>query len=190
MAKKGYTNKPCIGCGAKGERRKDALCYECLGLLETGKMHNKLYCDLSLNPDIIEISIPKSWCTPRFYANRSSIRSDYFDKIGKILAILSQRLSMHNNKHPAWSYRCYLENRLDFADGSAKRNAPIIFQKKAYDWQKGAIIPKDIFELLTELHNSIVAVLDDVEEKGVSYGKNALMQLSNGDITIDEFNSK
>lgn len=196
MARKGFTIKPCPGCGSTMERRAEEVCVDCLGLMEIGRYHKKLYKDLRVLDDVIELKIPEGWDAPRYYPYRAGIsRDDKHKEIGVILAEIARKVSMKKGVRVQWGYAQHLCNKLYF-DSINEDALPVIYKtrdklpKKSYNQQYDAIIQRDLFELLEKLHYLIIGYVAEVEKQSVAFGKNVLLMLNAGEITMDEFLKK
>lgn len=199
MAKAGYTTTDCPGCGGNTERKKNKLCVQCFGLLETGRNHIKSFENSIGVNSMIEVSIPTAWDGPRYSAYKTNSHSEFPDLIRKSLREIASFLSVPKGDRPQWGYIQYLENRLVFEPISEYGGGlPSVFKpgkdnfgnNEQYEHCRNALIHKDVLQVLNLLHLSIEDYISETEKKAVEYGTNALFQLNNGTLTMDDFNEK
>lgn len=195
MPKAGYTEKPCPGCGEEILRKKDSVCPNCHALLETAREHKKLYEELKVKDGMIECKIPFGWDVPRFYTMRSNQHNESLKPLGEILAKLSRLVSVPKGKRVHYSYMSYLDNRLMYeqeGDQEWGEKLPVIYKTDSGKWkfQGDVVMPEQIFNCLNELSEAIEEAISGTEKSAVEYGKNALLMLQNGHITMKEFNEK
>ena len=197
MAKTGFTNLPCPGCGKKNERKADSVCPDCLGLLEDGRSHRKLYEELKAQKKMIECQVPFGWDVPRFSTFRTNQHNDSLEPLGKCLAKLSQLVCVPDGHDVGYGYMRYLGNRPSYSikDGDAGGyDLPVVYIEKRpggknkYNGQGKAIMPKAIFDCLFELSEAIETAIAETEKSAAEYGKNALLMLNDGHLTMEEFN--
>ena len=200
MAKAGYTETPCPGCGENNLRKKDSVCPECFGLIETGKMHLKLFKNTIAEGEAVEVVIPWSWEKPRYSVYKTNPHSEHTDLLGELMKELAEKLSISEGFRADNSYMHYIDNKLVFRPiGSYvnEKRADLKIYKDpnnkrdtGYHFEKNALMRKDDFDLLQKLHFTLELLLEETETKAVEYGKNALIMLNNGDITLSEFEEK
>ena len=195
--KTGFTNSECPGCGKKNERKKDSVCPECLEMLATGRAHVKLYNELKMDKSIIECQAPFGWDSPRFSTFRTNQHNPSLEPVGKILAELSRLVSVPAQQQICYGYMQYLGNRATFSvhDGHAVGyDLPVVFIEKRpggknkFDGQGKVVMPKKIFDCLNKLEKAIDNAIEESERGAVEYGKNALIMLNDGKITMEDFN--
>lgn len=196
----GYTCKPCHGCGSTKEHKIGEVCAECLTLFEIAKLHKENYIKLVSDEDFVEIKVPYSWERPQYFTKRSMIGNVKdnlkYERVGEILRELSEELSFEKGLMPVmYTYHGHLQfqphgGSLDASGGKLDT----IYGKKSTAYgdshHKTAVMPKNVRILLDELHLCIRDSLLEVEEQSVAFGKNAMLMLNAGHLTLNEFEDK
>ncbi len=196
MARKGYTKAPCPGCHRDNhkERKKDEVCFDCLELIEQGKHFNEVYEDFKTRTYMIEACVPDNWSRPYYHVYKSRAGSDIYESISKKIVELAIAVSLPRptniNSGYSYSYSYHFAEVLRRENRSRGKNK--IFKKSSGDnqWQQDRVFEKKIYELISELDNLIREGVQAVEIGSIEYGKNCLVLLNNGEITLDEFNKK
>ena len=188
MARKGYTTSPCHGCGSKQERKKDTLCADCLELMEQGKE----WADAYNKAPGEEIEIPMSWYKPYDMTYRVNTWSKESEKIGEAMSDLARELSF---RQPT---RYYKYNNIRYGDKIVKdfgyhQNSAEnrLFESSAcrsgFDHRAKVKMLPEVAEILDRLDRAIRTVITEREKLAIEYGKNALLMLNSGQITMKDF---
>lgn len=193
MPRPGYTTKPCHGCGSTKEHKKETLCMDCQALLKIAEMHKEKYVRLVNDDEFEELNIPYNWEQPSYYTKRQNLaRNLKYKRVGEILKELAEELSLEKGILPI--YYTYYHSELQFTPedtvGLDGGNLENIYGKKRYEYKKNAVMHKKTRALLEELHECITDSLEEVENSSVEFGKNAMLMLNAGKITLEEFNKK
>ncbi len=200
MPRPGFTSKPCPGCGERNERKKDSVCPNCLGLLHTAKKHKELYEKLAAEETFIECQVPYGWGGPSFYLPKTSLGNDQLKQLSECLKNLSRLCSIPYGYKVGYGYMQYLINSASYSydSGLARdRDLPVVFiaekspgKPYKWDWQGKGVMPKEIFDCLNELETTMQSVLKSIESQAIEYGKNALLMLNSGQMTLEDFEKK
>ena len=185
--RKGYTAKPCPGCGEKNERRSDSVCPECYGLLETGRKYRELYENLQENDsDMISVITPDNWCKPYYKTILGIYEEKNAEALAEIIVTLAKAISLPAPLVTTWGYRRHLENRLDFESDLSGTKGELFGR---FEWKEARIFEKKVFDLLNKLNELIKKTTQEAYDGGVEIGKKSLFMLNAGKITLDEFES-
>lgn len=197
MAKEGFTSKKCPGCGEENLRKKDDVCPECLGFIQTGREHQKMYDKLKSDKKQIECQVPFGWDGPGFYLDRIHMKTEDRDKLKDIFVKLSQLVSVPHGQKVGYGYMQYLMNSVTYEvdDGGASGyDLPVVYLEKkpggknTFNGQGKSVMPKEIYKCLNELNKQVEKILKETEKNAIEHGKNALFMLSSGKLTMKEFN--
>lgn len=196
MSEKGYTIDPCPGCGEKNYRKRKDLCPNCLNLMETGRMHNRLYSSLCNNDNFQEIEIPKGWSVPDI-SSRKLYNTVKFDAVTRSLSNLVELLTVQKGRRTIYGYMAHYVNGISFENIPVRdSNIHVIFKddsknyNRHYDHNAQAVINKDVLTALETLYSAIVETMAETEREAIDYGKNVLFMLNSGKITMDQFDKE
>lgn len=168
------TNKPCPCCGeTENKRRVDSVCYECKRLMNDGKKYRQELEKLDKQSDVVKVVIPASWCKPTYYTHHKveSVGEKIGDLLKEIASILIRNPdTMHYPSDE--ELVLFRKNKCDY-----------------FDHNVHGFMDKRVAEKLHALHFKIIAVIEQVENQSVEYGRDLLKQLAQGEISINEFNS-
>lgn len=195
MNRKGFTTDKCPGCGETEERKKDSVCPKCMERLETAKRLEERYEELKKEPFMVECMVPTGWDVPRFFTSRCGNRDESLNDLGKLLQKLSQLCAVPSGYKLNYGYMQHLMNSPYFSldeQGWNNDKLPVVFKtdedrEKNWKFEGKALMPKEIFETLTALVKSIETSLKTTEDQSIEFGKNALLMLNSGKISMLEF---
>jgi len=193
----GLTRKPCHGCGkAEGWHPTGELCNKCKSKMQIADDYIAFQEKLKKDPKIIAANVPDSWCSPSFYVKRSEARKNAdSETIGKIFKELVYAVSL--SSIPTYSFEVwqgkYTGQKSKY--NNEKAEIKMINQGKNYnygnyDFSKTVFLDKIVAEIIERLFAEVKKELLKRETAGFEYGKNLLMQLNDGKITLKEFNAK
>lgn len=175
---------PCPGCGKTGEEKpresKDGLCYDCEHQLAIGRAISEERDLQRKHYRLEELCVGEmSWYTIRV------------PELEHAVIDLLQTFSQFNEKYAMYSYNHVLAGRIDAVTGTYRLVLPertFEAAKKLCEVLREAasqlINERDSFkaELYTELAKQKSAIFNE----GVKKGRNLLVQLNAGEITLDE----
>jgi hypothetical protein len=187
MSRRGFTIKPCPGCGSTNERPQNKVCDNCEKLILLGKDYLKMQEDLKNNKDNIPAYID-TWGSNAFYLKKAhfDLEDRLGEKLGKLLQELALLISIPMpNEYTKFSL--YPDSKMH------AYNYPKKEEIKIFETRNGAQAKHIMFDnkrkadILNELRDTIEKALEEVEKAGIEYGKNVLLQLNKGDITLKDF---
>lgn len=181
MSRRGYTTKPCPICGNTTERPQNKLCKDCEKLILLGKDFLKLQEDLK-NQTHVPAYIG-TW-SRRFYLNKThfSLDEKLYELLHELVFLISKPMPDEYDRYDFYS------NSKMYAYNHPKKEEIKIFEIDREEPGKHIIFNnKRKAEILNELKNTIEKALLEVEKSGIEYGKNILMQMHKGDITVKDF---
>lgn len=185
----------CPGCGLENNRKKESVCPECLGRLEFARRIEKQYEELKGDPEMIECQVPFSWEGPSFSTFRTNQHNESLKPVAELLVKLSRLCAVPAGMQTTWGYMAHLCNHRAYEPKGGNRSLPVVFIKEAKPGRKNgwhdqgaAVMPKHIYNALTDLIAAINTALAATEEGALEFGKNALFMLNSGKISIEDFN--
>jgi predicted RNA-binding Zn-ribbon protein involved in translation (DUF1610 family) len=192
MKKTGFTIAKCMGCGKTNDRKTDFVCPECLEAIETHRINKEYYekCSKENGFDLVEANIQYLFSYPSYSTFRTNQFNHSLKPIGLTLCEISKFVSLSKGQQIAWGYMRHLENEKSFAPYVNTHNNVRVFDRPRATNEETILIPKQLMNLLSRLDKEIKSAIEKTEEGAVLYGKNALLMLNNGHITLDEFNKK
>lgn len=190
----GLTRKPCHGCGkAKEWHPMGELCEKCKSKMQIAEDYIAFQEELKQDPEIISVDVPDEWSSPSFFAKRSEVigNTDY-KTIGEIFKELVNAVSL--SSIPTYRFEIwqgiYTGHKAKYYNEKAE--IKILHQKECnygnYEFSKTVFLDKKVAEIIEKLFTEVKKELLKRETAGYEYGKNLLMQLNDGKITLDEFN--
>lgn len=175
---RGCTRKPCPSCGGDERRSTKEVCDSCKKLIEDGKKYRKekerMLADVCVRN--VKVILPGSWCRPVYYGVRHW-EEDRDKGAGTVLKKLAYLLA---RKVETEGNRGYLKD----AGGLALFTEGLC--EAEHHRTATAFMRQDIALALNELHSAIQRDLDSVSRRALAHGKNALLQLAQGEITSSE----
>ncbi len=186
MARRGYTNKECPGCKGTETRRATDICPTCLGLIETGRQYRERYKALKNTDGLVAVKTPDNWCKPYYQTIHSHEKAE---ALSETIVKLAKTLSLPAPVETSHSYRYHLENRLDYQFVYFGKVEEKLFRQN-FEWNEPRIFEQEILDLLNTLDQLIKDHIQFVYDQGLETGKQALIMLNAGKITLDELNSK
>ena len=194
---KGITAQKCPGCGEENARRANEVCTKCLSAIHLVRVHEENYERAKKDESLgyMEAKIHASWSHPRFRTFRSNQLNPHLAPIGVSLAKIARFLGVSKAETVTYGYLRHLENRLIFEPFNDTLGKQERLYKKPGDtsphsMEATVLIPKELFSLLNNLFIEIDTAIVETEKAAVEYGKNALIMLNDGHLSVDEFNKK
>jgi len=178
------TYKPCPVCGEEGHRDVGMPCGGCLNLMEDGRKYRKSIEREMKKKENLVVVCPTNWCAPRTYLKglyQLYQRDLGGEIIGKCLRDLALKLSTESNLYPSKNPKFHLYKKRH-KKGDHNINDP-------FNWREARIMDKRVAGLLHRLFFAIDRTMELVRNEAVAYGKNILIQLTEGKITLDEFDA-
>ena len=184
-------NAPCPGCGRPGSEKardsKDSLCYDCINMLEIGHAICKER-DLARNwykMDDLRLADMTWYTIP-------------INEVAYALKNLLKTFSQFDEKYASYkgNYSEHLlAGRFEATTGRDTFVLPEVTFKAAQELCNSL---KDACEQLnfdrnnyhSELNLELAKQKDEIYNEGVKCGRNLLLQLNSGEITIDEFSKR
>ena len=187
MARRGYTIKPCHGCGSTQEHPSNEVCIDCKTKFEQTKEYKKIIIEMQ-NDKQIAVKIPDQWCHPLFFPKRMGELECDYETIGNILRDIAKKVSMDTPKN---YYSFTFDKKYSVPSESSniiKAECELFSEEgSTYEFTTVVIMNKGTYKLLEKLYREIKKELLSRENQAFDYGKNLLMMLKNGKITEKDF---
>lgn len=184
MSRRGFTKKPCHGCGGTDERRSDHVCNNCKKRLKMAGDYVDMT-DRLRGDGMVTVRVPDSWsCFHLFPRRMSNIKFNY-DKIGKLFNRLVKNIFVES---PG---KYYFDVDDGYRHGSLMDADFSLFENDSkHDSTTVVIMPREVFEILDELHKEIKSELLLREDSAFAYGSNLLVRLNDGNLTAEDFDKE
>lgn len=166
MPRRGWTDKPCEGCGKTGGRPTGENCLECQHLLTFAR-------------EVIAEREQKQesgvYLAPWRFNYHTGDGPAYRGRIAKAMLLLLKALSEPMETFTAGDIPTLLEPLPHWQDNHERRSERIR-------------IRHDYAAILRELDSTILAQLDSAYTQGYERGRNLLTSLAKGELSVDDFN--
>jgi len=185
MARRGYTKKPCHGCGGEIEHPSGQVCGDCKIKFKHAEAYNKLMDEIK-GDTRVAVEIPSNWCHPHFFPKRTSDMRGYdYETIGEILRDLAKDISIET---PKSYYHFSSSDKITEMGNTTKPDFDLFPNDGSnYEFTSVVIMNKSTYELLEKLSQEIKKELLNREDLAFDYGKNLLMLLNNGELSEKDF---
>lgn len=196
------TRKPCPGChqpppwGTYWKRPADSVCAACQAYLEWAKQQRSK----TVQPNLVEVAVPpleSVHCWPRFYCGLAGSHTEVRERLEQLLATLFCQLSEEVGV-------------LDFVSGMTVDGVPEYLLNKGVrdgglEWrmflkrfgdrpiQNASVIRlirPDVAQTFRDLYDAIADALIETHADSTTEGRNLLLQLASGGITMEDFNRR
>lgn len=166
--------KPCPGCQGTDSIRKsaDTVCNDCARLLQLAK--DRLAEDAARDTgEITVLTKERYYALPACYPAEGSIEHDNHDRLKKALHSLIWSLSRPCREHSN-------EEHLEVPT----------WTDSSRDWGIYRTMRRDQAEMIVALDAAIRAAVDDVSASAYEKGRNLLMSIAEGRVSMDEMNER
>lgn len=187
MPRHGYTIKPCHGCGSTDEHKQGELCDECKSRMFQGEQALEIQKKLTVNKNFIAVLVPENMNSPALFPGHTELfHKCEYDRLGKIFSQLIRAISFD------------AVNRLSFYYDSGPYECSTVEARRTlfnidlsnFERKKVILIGSKTADCLEILFEEIKKELSLREDAAFKYGKSLLVQLNNGNITLNEFDEK
>jgi len=188
MGKRG-TRKPCHGCGGTEWRRVDEICSSCKSLLRDGELYRELEKKHAESHEYLRVEIPDNWCKPVYYSIRhwNGLGEN---EVGSLLKELAALLV----ECPVKMHRWWNDNGTEYESLDCSVKKLVMFKRKQrferWEHSRTVYMRRDMAIILHKLHLAIEKTMAEMCRRGEAYGKNMLVQLAKGELSVKEYNEK
>lgn len=162
---KGWTKKPCHGCGLGGNRPQDKVCAECRRLMEDGKLYRR-----QLKKDESREFYQMVWrdyVLPHIFmggSHRSDAADEFKQKFFELLKVLGDEVK--------GEYRTGKE--------------PLILGTESFE---GVVsMRKEVRDLLNDCYHLVLEIANQAQENGLQKGHSFLLRLAKGEVSVEQYN--
>lgn len=171
---------PCPGCREPNKyRRSDEVCGDCKALLAEAEQMRKMI-EKRASTNMAAVRVPWSHCLPYIaYCDRDTVQKPFIE----LALAIGDRLSVEVEVGDRWRYTTQstcidVEERPLLRGQSGGMSYPIY------------LIPRKAAEAIEQLYTAIQAATDAAYKKGHHDGRQLLMNLHSGDITLKELEER
>lgn len=166
--------KPCPACkSTEYPRDKDGICSECERIIAWAKMRQAD--DAKKNGEEISVMTKeRHYALPRYNYEHGHIKGDTEEKVSKALHTLLMTMMRRGGDHNIDLY------------------VPAAIKKSysPYEWRIPMIIRKDQAEAVNALDDAFREFVAAVSQAGYEEGRNLLLSIAGGKISMDELNNE
>lgn len=168
--------KPCPACkGTDYPRAADGICSECQRIIAWAKMRQAD--DAKKNGEEISVMTKEvHYALPRYFTKHGSVSSLVTEKLSKALHTLIMTMARKGG-----SYQATIQVP-EWPKGSEGSSI--------YDWKMPVIMRKDQAEAVNDLDKAFREFVAAVSEAGYEEGRNLLMSIASGKISMAELNEQ
>ena len=189
---KGWTIKPCEGCGSVNGRNTGKLCRECQSLINDGvkwqEHKEKLECS-----KLIKVAVPDNWERPRFDSHIHSHETKIEDSLGKAFRMLSHLL-LEGGEKPYYagkeSFVLFKKVKKKDYMYQGKKETSVVYKDRAYEFVREGFMNREVAGLLHRLWSQTNKLLVAREKNAYEYGGNMLKRIVQGKATVQDFEDK
>jgi len=188
VSRRGYTSKPCPGCGRSKERKPEEVCEDCKALIAQAKAHNEWAAKLT-DTETELVRVPEEHNThayPQFYmgsprSGRTSRDDGPRRQISNLLARLINQIS-EPVRNSVWG-----------TGAAILSNAEGPFNQRGWsrNWENARhlrTMPKATAQTIRDLYDAVANALVETHELSKRDGRNLLFGLAEGDVSVNDFN--
>jgi hypothetical protein len=176
--RRGYTDKPCHGCGTTEVHHRDKLCSSCQKKIEAFDAIQREAAARGAEGARPFSLKERAHSLPYFHHMSSEMCREMQEAFWELSWILSIPTDMK------------LPNPVNPTDEQRQDRALWPLSDRDYDWQCIRLMDLPTAKAIRRVCQLVIGGLEKAHQNGVAEGKNLLLSLASGNITNDEFNSK